>query len=59
VRALVWSGERALGHAIADLALFCGLTVLLTWIAERGLVRELMAQIRTGGLSGAARAATS
>jgi O-antigen/teichoic acid export membrane protein len=59
VRALVWSGERTAGQALADLALFAGLTVLLTWIAERGLVRELVGQVRTGGLQGAARAAAS
>ena len=59
VRALVWSGERAVGQAIADLALFGGLTLLLTWIAERGLVRELAGQIRTGGLGGAGQASRS
>ncbi|HEX8743133.1 MAG TPA: oligosaccharide flippase family protein [Thermoleophilaceae bacterium] len=59
VRALVWSGERTAGHAIADLVLFGALTALLTWAAERGLVREIWAQVRTGGLGGAARAAAS
>lgn len=58
VRALVWSGERGAGHAIADLAVFGALTVGLTWAAERALVGELAAQARSGGLRGAARAVT-
>jgi PST family polysaccharide transporter/lipopolysaccharide exporter len=59
VRALVWSGERTATHATVDLVLFGVLTVAFTWIAERVLVRELLTQVRSDGLRGAAKAAAS
>ena len=48
VRASVWSGPRTAGQAVAEIALLLGCTALLTWLAERGLVRELLAQLRLG-----------
>jgi O-antigen/teichoic acid export membrane protein len=47
-RAAVWSGPRTAGQAVAELVLLVAGTALLTWIAERGLVRELIAQLRLG-----------
>jgi O-antigen/teichoic acid export membrane protein len=49
VRAVPWTGERSVAQALAELALFAGVTGLLTWIAERPLLRELAAQVRRGG----------
>ena len=49
VRALVWSGGRTVAQLAVELVLFLGLTALLTWVAERGLLRELAVQLRAGG----------
>lgn len=48
VRALAWSGPRVLPEAICELVLFLACSAALTWAAERGLVRELVAQLRAG-----------
>ena len=48
VRTAVWSGPRTAGQAVAEIVLLLGCTALLTWVAERGLVRELIAQLRLG-----------
>ena len=50
VARLAWSGPRTGGEAIFELVLFLVATALVTWLAERSLVRELMQQIRAGGL---------
>ncbi|MEA2374163.1 MAG: lipopolysaccharide exporter [Thermoleophilaceae bacterium] len=48
LRAAVWSGPRTAAQAIAEVALLLGGTAALTWIAERGLMRDLMEQLRLG-----------
>ena len=40
-------GDEA--QAVAELALFLGVTALVTWLAERTLVREVFEQARGGG----------
>ena len=40
---------RTLGQAVAEVVLFTAATALLTWIAERTLLREVIAQARSGG----------
>jgi O-antigen/teichoic acid export membrane protein len=47
LRGLVWTGPRSLLQACVELALFLGLSVLLTVAAERPLVRELRRQLRS------------
>jgi hypothetical protein len=49
MRALAWQGDRELWQALAELALFLVATAALTWAAERGLLRELIGQVRSGG----------
>jgi len=49
LRAAAWSGTRTLSEALIELALFLVLTAALTWMSERGLLRELVGQIRAGG----------
>jgi O-antigen/teichoic acid export membrane protein len=53
VRGLAWSGSRSLAQALVELVLFLGATALLTWAAERTLLRNLLGQLRSGGGSGA------
>lgn len=48
VRATAWSGPRTAAQAVAEVVLFAGFTALFTWLAERGLVRELVAHLRRG-----------
>ena len=55
LRAGVWSGRRGVGQLVAELVLFLAATAWLTWTAERGLVRELVEQVRRGGLRSAVR----
>jgi O-antigen/teichoic acid export membrane protein len=54
LRTLVWRGPRSLPQALAELVLYLALTVLATWIAERRLLAELVAQLRSGRLQGVA-----
>jgi O-antigen/teichoic acid export membrane protein len=58
-RVVLWRGDRELWQALAELVLFLVATAAFTWTAERGLLRELVAQVRSGrslraGLSEAA-----
>ena len=48
IRALAWTDPRSLAQALVELAVFLGMTALLTWLAERTLVGELVAQVRSG-----------
>jgi hypothetical protein len=45
---------RTPAQAVAEAVLFVAATALITWIAERRLLREVAAQARTGGLRAAA-----
>ena len=56
-RLVPWADERTLAQALAELALFAGVTALLTWLSERPLLRELLEQVRArGSEAGPARA---
>jgi O-antigen/teichoic acid export membrane protein len=48
VRVALGDGRPA-GQAIGEVALFLAATALLTWLAERPLLREVLAQARGGG----------
>jgi O-antigen/teichoic acid export membrane protein len=58
-RLALWGGQRPLGQAIGELIAFLALTALFTWLTERELVRELMTQIRAGGLKAGAQTAVA
>ena len=58
-RVALWSDHRPPGQAAAEVAAFVAFTALLTWIAERDLVREVAAQVRAGGLAPAQARGTS
>ncbi|MBV9213573.1 MAG: oligosaccharide flippase family protein [Actinobacteria bacterium] len=59
MRALAWQGSRTLVEAILEVVLFVAVTALVTWVAERRLIAELVDQVRAsrrgepGLLSGA------
>jgi hypothetical protein len=57
LRGLLWGGDRWAGQVAAELALFGVGTVVLTWVLERELLRELMAELRTRRLEGGPGAA--
>jgi O-antigen/teichoic acid export membrane protein len=59
VRALAWSGPRTLAMAAVEVAVFLAASAGLTWAAERGLVRELMAQVRARGAAATPVATTA
>lgn len=46
VRLALWGSERTVLQAAAELAIFLGGTVALTWLAERPLLRELALYLR-------------
>jgi len=46
---LVVGGDRSLGQAAAEVALFLAATAIFTWLAERPLLREVVTQARAGG----------
>jgi O-antigen/teichoic acid export membrane protein len=48
LRAGVWSGPRTGAQAVVEIVLLVGTVALLTWVAERGMVRELVEQVRLG-----------
>lgn len=47
LRALAWSGPRSVAQAVVELALFLTLCAVLTWVAERPLLAQLRAQVRS------------
>ncbi len=49
VRAAPWQGGRSLAAAILELVVFLGVTALVTWRAERPLLREVLGHVRSGG----------
>ncbi|MFZ0088450.1 MAG: oligosaccharide flippase family protein [Solirubrobacteraceae bacterium] len=59
VRGVAWSGARTWPQALAEVALFLAASVALTWTAERGLVRELIAQLRARRAPGPMATSTS
>jgi O-antigen/teichoic acid export membrane protein len=46
VRAVLGSGPRTTGQAVAELVLFLGVTAALTWVTERGMLRDLLSTVR-------------
>jgi multisubunit Na+/H+ antiporter MnhB subunit len=48
VRLALW-GDRSAAQAGVELALFLAAAVALTWLSERDLLRELLAQVRAPG----------
>jgi O-antigen/teichoic acid export membrane protein len=46
LRAVAWSGPRSFPQALVEVVLFLAASATLTWAAERGLVMELVAQLR-------------
>ena len=50
-RLALWGGERPLWQALAELAVFLGVTALATRALERDLLREFMRYVRTGELT--------
>jgi O-antigen/teichoic acid export membrane protein len=44
---LAESGERTLGLALGELALYLALTALATWVFERNLLREVLGYLRS------------
>ena len=48
LRLATWDGARAAVQALAELTLFLAGVAVLTWVAERSLVRELAAYLRSG-----------
>ncbi len=59
LRAFVWEGPRTATQAVVEIVLFVGVAALVTWLAERRLIVELVEQLRAarrgqpGLLSGA------
>jgi O-antigen/teichoic acid export membrane protein len=49
---VAWSGSRTPAEALFELAVFVAATALVTWLAERDLVRELVRQLRRGRAGG-------
>ena len=52
LRLALWGGDRTAVQAIAELALFVGVTGLATWLTERLLLRELLGYLRTRAFPG-------
>ena len=49
VRLAPWQGGRSVAAAILEIVVFLGVTALITWRAERGLLREVIGHLRAGG----------
>lgn len=51
LRLALWGGERTLGQALVELALWLAGLALATWRFERGLLAELRGYLRAGGVT--------